>query len=521
MSVEETAGAAEPEVRKGAAAPQALKPETDVQPDSSAPDVVAAEASANAPARGGDAVGGPDVEPTDATHDVEAVGPISDGAEVAAQPTTSLVDESAQPETFIPVSRFALIERLCDPQSWPDGDTTEIRELFYCLGAIRNLTYTKRLLDLKQAYLPFSPDRDTVRAMTYTADQFTAMQHRLTGLLGSCLEGANYKQITPQILEEIFEEKSAYGLDLEVDLKEFDEVMIYSRGSTVKSHQYRTWKSLWLRKATETVPIFQRLFLLLKLKSEAVRVREVMLEEDIPEDKAIKQVRKLRRMLPEQASSDFVYLKMFKQIPRADLQMMFPNTKVRFRLKDKLFLGLTAGGGTLASIVTTASKLALVFSNPVKAIGALVGLIAVVIRQAKKFLTQKNQYMMTLAQNLYFHTLADNRGVLTLLADRAEEEDVKEEMLLYALLVRGPLAQSELDEAKEAIEQFIMEEFKVLIDFDLHDALGRLTKEGLVREADNGDLITLSPSEASAHLRKTWSAHLENIPTPPATAAAA
>jgi len=453
--------------------------------------------------------------------EVEEPGPVSDGAEVAAQPTTRIVDDTIQTETFIPVTRFALIEKLSAPELWREGEGTAIRDFFSCLGAIRNLTYTTHLMNLKEAYLPFSPDRDTVRALEYSPDELATMQDRLTRLLARCLEGANYKLITAPMLEEIFEEKSAYGLDLQVDLTEFDEVMIFSRGSTVKAHHYRSWKSLFLRKHVESVPIFQRLFLLLKLKPEDARVREIMLKEDITEAAARKRVKKLRRMLPEQASSDFIYLKMFKQIPRADLQMMFPNTRVRFRLKDKLFLGVTAGGGTIASIISAAGKIALVVTNPVKAIGALVGLSAVVFRQVKKFFAQKNQYMMTLAQNLYFHNLADNRGVLTLLVDRAEEEDVKEEMLLYALLARGPLARADLDEAREAIEQFLWEDFSVRITFDIEDALGRLLIEGLVHETAAGVLETLEPRDAIDRLRETWSAHLDLSDRPVNTSEAA
>ena len=44
--------------------------------------------------------------------------------------------------------------------------------------------------------------------------------------------------------------------------------------------------------------------------------------------------------------------------------------------------------------------------------------------------------MMVLAQNLYFCSIANNHGALTLIADSAEEEDVKEDMLLYAFLAR-------------------------------------------------------------------------------------
>ncbi|MEO0619783.1 MAG: DUF3754 domain-containing protein, partial [Pseudomonadota bacterium] len=351
-------------------------------------------------------------------------------------------------------------------------------------------------------------DRDTVRALTFTPEQADDMQRRMTNLLRQILISANYREITPTMLNTIFEEKSAYGLDLSVDLSEFDELMVYSRGATIKQRTYRQWKTLWLKPYTQDVPIFQRLFLLLKLKPEAIRIREIMVEEDINEKQAAKRLKKLRQMLPEQASSDFVYLKMFKQIPRADLQMMFPNTRVKFKLADKLFLGATAGGGTIASVVTTISKLALVATNPLKALAALVGLVAVIFRQVKKFFTQKNAYMMTLAQNLYFHNLADNRGVLTLLTDRAEEEDVKEEMLLYALLARGPLPRAELDDARQAIEQFLEEEFGVAVQFDAEDALSRLLESGLVVEDPSGVLQTRSPSDGAAHLRMTWNRHL-------------
>ncbi|MEL7544893.1 MAG: TMEM143 family protein [Pseudomonadota bacterium] len=444
----------------------------------------------------------------DAVAEIEEPGPISDGSEVAAQPTTTIVGEEEKRETFIPLTRFAIIEKLCDPSVWTPGDVPKVRDFFKCLGAVRNLSYTQLLLELKEVYLPFSPDRDTVRALTFTPEEFTSMQGRLTGLLRRILTSANYREITPAILEQIFEEKSAYGLDLSVDLAEFDELMVFSRGATVKQHTFRQWKTLWLKKHSETVPIFQRLFLLLKLKPEDVRLREIMVEEDIDEKQAAKRLKKLRQMLPEQASSDFVYLKMFKQIPRADLQMMFPNTRVKFKLADKLFLGATAGGGTIASVVTTISKLALVATNPLKALAALVGLVAVIFRQVKKFFTQKNAYMMTLAQNLYFHNLADNRGVLTLLTDRAEEEDVKEEMLLYALLARGPLPRAELDDARQAIEQFLEEEFGVAVQFDAEDALSRLLDNGIVAEDGDGVLRTRAPSDGAAHLRAQWNRHL-------------
>ena len=134
-------------------------------------------------------------------------------------------------------------------------------------------------------------------------------------------------------------------------------------------------------------------------------------------------------------SSDYVYIKLFKNMPRSDVEMIFPNTKVRFRLFDKIKFGVTAGSGVGMGVVGTASKIAIA-SNPYTLVMALVGLGGVAVRQASAFINQRNRYMVVMARNLYFHSMADNRGVMTLLADRAAEEDIKEEMLLYGVLAR-------------------------------------------------------------------------------------
>ena len=85
----------------------------------------------------------------------------------------------------------------------------------------------------------------------------------------------------------------------------------------------------------------------------------------------------------------------------------------------------------------------------------MAGLGGVALRQATDFINQRNRYMVVLAQNLYFHAMADNRGVMTLLADRAAEEDIKEEMLLYSVLAKERVNVRDLQAVDEAIEQYL------------------------------------------------------------------
>jgi hypothetical protein len=119
-------------------------------------------------------------------------------------------------------------------------------------------------------------------------------------------------------------------------------------------------------------------------------------------------------------------------------------------------------------------------------------------------LQHAHRYMMVLAQNLYFHSLANNHGALTLIADRAEEEDVKEDMLLYAFLARHPAKCDALPAIKQEAMDFLREHCGVSVDYDAEDALRRLLGDGLVRTDGEGNLTAIAPEEARAHLDTLW-----------------
>ncbi len=302
-----------------------------------------------------------------------------------------------------------------------------------------------------------------------------------------------------------------YGLDLHVDLSAFEEILIFYRGRTTRTETRRNKKKFYLFKESFELPIFQRLFILFKLKPFDVRVREVMAEKGCEQKEAEKLVRRLRGMLPPQISSDFVYLKLFKNIPQADLEMIFPNTKIKFRMFDKLKLGATGGAGLGAGVFGAAGKIALISTNPVTAAGALIGLGGVMFRQAMNFVNQKNKYMVTMAQNLYFHAMADNRGVMTLMAERAAEEDIKEEMLLYAVLAKEQVHVDQLRDVDAGIERYLANTFGIDSNFDVQDALDRLKADGIVRQRADGILETLPPREAAAHIDGLWDKFLDEL----------
>lgn len=424
--------------------------------------------------------------------------------------------DGPEKERFIPVSRQAILDNLNKEEMWAEGEFQDAKALMHYLDAWRHQTYRPRLAALKSSYLTFSPDRDTVRALEFTPIQLLKMRHNLMEHLGDLLESANYEKVTQKDLDLLLTSDSPYGLRLHVDLDAFDDVVIYFRGAGTKIVEYRDWKWLYLRKKGVETPIFQRLFVALKLKPEEEVIKELMLKEELTHKKAAKIVQKNRKMLPDGVTSDFIYLKLFKNIPQDDLEMMFPNTKVEFKLLDKLKIGLTAGGGTIAGLATAIPKLILGITaaalNPIVLLTSLAGIIGLLVRQVTKVFHQRNEYMMTLAQNLYFHNLANNRGVLTLLVDRAEEEDIKEELLLYNYLVRNKDAGTNLSTAKDDIELFLQKEFGVDISFDLEDGFSRLLRDGLVEKTENGSYKVLPPKRASSQLQRLWRGALNSEP---------
>lgn len=414
-------------------------------------------------------------------------------------------------EKFLPVTRHALLDRLTAPELWPNGEAAQARRFLRYLDHWRRHSYSTRLLELEQTYEPFSPDTDLLHTRTFSTDERKVMQARLFEKMAELLEQANFTRVNPEAFHVILTKESHYGLDLQVDIKAFEKVLIYYRGATTLTERRRDFRKAYLGWRETKVPVFQRLCIMFKLKPFDQRVQEIMQENKVDRKEAEGIVKRLRKLLPDTVSSDFVYIKLFKNMPRSDVEMIFPNTKVRFRLFDKVKFGVTAGSGLGVGAVGTISKIA-VASNPYTLVMALAGLGGVAARQATNFLNQRNRYMVVMARNLYFHSMADNRGVMTLLADRAAEEDIKEEMLLYGTLAKRPMNIRDLKQIDRGIEEYLAQTFKIDVNFDVEDALSRLKQEGVVTELEDGTLETLPPQEAAAQIDKLWDACLDQLP---------
>jgi hypothetical protein len=328
---------------------------------------------------------------------------------------------------------------------------------------------------LKDAYGPLDPDADT-RVVEAYRDAGAA--DSLAALLTQMLERANYDRVTQEHVERALQKSSMFKVQLYVDMDDFREVLLYTRGATVRTEQVRRFFGLG-REEIEFIN-FDRVVLYIRFKDE------VDTESTLGG-----------------CQPGSTMLKLFQNVPAADMEMLFPNTRIGMRLMDKLLIGVPAivsGGVVLttklgATLVLLGSLLGFwlgVSNEPVSLDrGAVIALLAGIgalggylFKQVSKYRNRKLKYTQALTENLYFKLLDNNAGVLYRVLDEAEESEVKESLLAYYFLLAadGPLTSAALD---QSIEAWLAEKWQCRLDFEVDDALGKLQRLGLAVE-ENG-----------------------------------
>src|SRR5437879_1460913 len=198
-------------------------------------------------------------------------------------------------EHFIPLRRDELVELLCSDPTLTPGDGEQFRQFCRLLAAIYHFEFNQRLDELKTAYTPFDPDCDTKSLVKLSAEE---KQRRLNDLFSDfawLLERADFKHLTQQDVEPALHRASDWGIRTEVDFSAYERLAIFVRGDTTQQRSRRRL-SRFYRMEEVTVPIYQRLVLMLKLRRH--------------------------RRLGEQVDTENVYLKIFKDIPKLDVVML-------------------------------------------------------------------------------------------------------------------------------------------------------------------------------------------------------
>ena len=393
---------------------------------------------------------------------------------------------------FIPFRRQDIIE-MCLRDGKLGASEADFRQLAQMLAQLYHFEFHALIEALKDAYADNDPDADTRRSgLAIVGDR-----QSFVGLLDELLVKANYERVSEDELNRALLESSLFKIRLQVDFSDFSEVSLFARGQSRRQEIVPAW--FGLRSRTIEFINYDRVVVYLKFRDDYQAPRQDM----------------------SHCRAGATLLKLFRNVPRADLEMLFPNTQVRMRLLDKLLIGvpaLVSGGIVLttklgASLVLLGSLLGYwlgLHSQPTELnqtavmvlLAGAAALVGYLWKQFNNFKNRKIRFMQALTRNLYFKNLDNNSGVFHRLADDAEEEEAKEALLaFYFLLVSpAPLSDNELD---RQIEDWFETRWGCSIDFEIADAVQKLRGLGLVEES-GGKLETVSIDQGIVLLDQRW-----------------
>jgi Protein of unknown function (DUF3754) len=394
-------------------------------------------------------------------------------------------------EHYIPLRKSDLIELLARDKALPFEERAPLRNFCRQVTALFHFEYLKKLEELKDAYAPFDPDSETRPLREPTPEE---RQKDLVGVFDKfigLMERANFKRLSWDVVQQAMADgASDWGINMDVDSRVFERVEIFARGDENGIRYRKRW---FKKKEAVKVATYKRLAFMLKLRKHK-RLGEV----DV----------------------NAVFIKIFKDVPKLDLEMLLPGAKVQWpRSRWWTFLGLMVANLTYlivkvgAALLALLGGLALLTQNLEQAWQALthVTVLAPVAilagftyRQYSVYQSTKQSYHLLITRSLYYQNLDNNAGVLTRLLDEAEEQECREVLLgYYCLWKYGPKEGWNSGQLDDYVEMFLEGTVNLKVDFEIGDALEKLERLGLVRKTGT-QYHAVPLSRAIQSLEQQW-----------------
>ncbi len=407
----------------------------------------------------------------------------AESARPTPQAGAAAADTAPRPcEHFIPLRKADLVRLLAADAQFQGDERDQFLQLCALVAATFHHEFHQRLEDLKELYAPFDPDSVTKELRTYTDEQRAQLVPELFRQLVELLERANYRRLSRTEIEQAAGAASDWGVRLQVDFAVYEQLEVYVRGDVVTRRSRRHWRNCY-RSEEVDVPLYERLAVMFRLRSGA--------EPD------------------PSGGPPRIYLKLFKNIPKQDLDMLLPCTRFKMTLIDRGRIILpTLSGVTIAIYKIVKGALLLAFAG-VYGVLALLCFIGATIGYGVKsflgYLRTRDKYQLDLTRNLYYQNLDNNAGVLCRLLDDAEEQEFREAILAYALLRREARpAGSSPEQLDRQAESYLEGILGFRVDFEVGDALAKLARLGAGVQGADGRWRAVRLADVLVKLDQNW-----------------
>ncbi|MCS7166082.1 MAG: DUF3754 domain-containing protein [Gemmatales bacterium] len=371
----------------------------------------------------------------------------------------------------------------------PDEEK-HFRQFCRLVEAIFHYEFHSRLERIKELYAPFDPDcayeYPLSQVATLAPGRLSEQSRQVELLLEEIrylLQRANFVRLDRRVLEEAMQRTGRWGINFVVEFRLFEELEIYARGTSLVSEK-RPKRFLDLIPAQRLeVPVYDRVVLIVRYKQDA--------------------------RLPHFVDKRCLYVSLFKDVPRDDLELLVPGVRPKiqpwdvFKISLPLFVTLPLFFWKL--MMGAAFKLASGVAAMFNSLGTFMSPFSSGLRSYLGFVSTWQKYLINLLQCLLFQTLDNNLGAIIHVLDEAEEQEFRELVLSWFFLWR--LAGPEGWEATKldlAIQDYLKTYAHLHVDFEIEDALHKLQRFGLAQSDSLGRWHAVPLLEACQRLDEIW-----------------
>ena len=386
-----------------------------------------------------------------------------------------------QLQQFIPVSRSKIKHALLENWQLDEDLNQKYQNLFKMFEVIWHHDMHHNLEELKSGYESMNPD--SFSDIDYNSQDITSF---LENLDETMVDG-NWLRVSQEEIDEALEGEDILPISLDVRFDELRNMKLYRLGDTYREVEVKSW--FGLKKETKKLRLFGHVLTVLEFKDE---------------DWFMENRKRKKHYLGDEGKG--LHIRLFKEVPHLDLEVIFPNTSPSMRTLEKIKIGAPLIGG-LVSLGMKYGPVLFGNSSGDTSLSLIGGLLTAmgtyVLKTYTSYQKTREKFRSAVAKDMYFKGIANNESVLTYLIDMAEEQEVKEAICAYIFIQQSevPLNEEELD---EIIENWLLTKFGHDIDFEVDDALAKLQKMKLLNVADDGMLSVVSLEQALITLDDYW-----------------
>lgn len=396
----------------------------------------------------------------------------------------SLINErdTARRETFVPLHTTDLINFLSQHPRLHGSDSSDFRHLAGLILSLLHHVYRQRHEQLTYLYAPLDPDRDSLQLSVPIAEHRETICEAFSTRLRDVLRRANYRQLSEIEIQQAVTLSTHWGVKMRVDFAALRQIEVYVRGHTIGQKALRHWRHFFRRRSLE-IGLHQRLVIIFRTCGN---------DRDDRFDP--------RRL----------YLRMFKNIPQQDVDMVLPASSLRLSFWDHSHILVP----TVYTVVITLMRLLryvvlLTLIGLLKTVALIVLFVFALLYGVKSMFTStlhaRRRYHLNIAQNLYYQNLDNNAGAVLRLLEEGEQQEACQAVLAYftAAVMFSPEDKPTLAELGAQCEQLLREATGIQISFHITEAVRDLVQLGIMRASDNG-WQAVSIIEATRRLAATW-----------------